>query len=164
MDVAEVVKQRVREVRERRGWTQRQLVDRLKELGVKLDPASLARIETGKRAVKVQELVELAAALEVSPLQLMLPTVGSHPVDVTPKTTVTTSEARAWARALGPLPGQSPDPMVAERGDDDAPVTKAEVHRLESELAYLRQLVDTLASSQGRVIDIDTMSEENADA
>lgn len=119
MDVAEVTRQRIKEVRTRKGWSQRDLAAKLKDEGLNLDPASIARIETGARQVKVTELVAFAAVLEVPPMYLMLPAVGTKRVDVTPSTTVATDDARAWFRAFAPLPGGSDETMRIERGDDD---------------------------------------------
>lgn len=98
---------RVRTVRIRKGWTsQQKLADELGKLGYEVDRSAIARLETGKRGVHVDEAFALAAALEVSPLSLMLPSAPGEPVAVAPEMTVTSAEARAWARGESPLPGQ----------------------------------------------------------
>lgn len=148
MDIAETVRHRVREVRDRRGWKQRDLVAELAKVGLKLDPASLARIETGKRAVKVNELVALAAALEVSPMQLLLPSVGSTEVVLTPEVTVSTRDARVWFRAFAPLPGQSDETMRAERGDDEGPAAPELMADVERRLANVIQTLDEMQEGQ----------------
>lgn len=105
-----------------------------------LDPATIARIETGERQVKVTEMVAFAAVLEVPPMYLMLPTVGTRAVHVTPEKFVSTTEARRWMRAIEPLPGQSDETMRSERGDDDVNMIEAAREfyemRAEADLPY----------------------------
>lgn len=66
--------------RKRRGWTQKQLVDRLHELGIKQtgwNQTKVHKLETGKlKRVLVDDVFELALALDVSPLYLLTPLVG----------------------------------------------------------------------------------------
>lgn len=63
---------RLRWLRDRRRLTQEQLAA---TEGLTLSPSAINRIEGGKRGVSVQELLDLAAALNVSPL-LLLPRDG----------------------------------------------------------------------------------------
>lgn len=100
--------QQVRAVRTHKGWTSQQhLAERLSELsGHDIDRSAIARLETGKRGVSLDEAFAISAALEVSPLSLMLPRDPSQPVAVAPHVTVTGKEAREWARGDEPLPGQ----------------------------------------------------------
>lgn len=127
-DVPEVLSRRIKEVRRRRDWTQRGLVEKLEEIGVSMDPATLARIETGERGVKVHELFALAAALEVSPFQLLVPLDGQAEVQLTPELSATSAQVRDWLRAYRPLPGFPIEPMLGERGDDDVtPVPRGPV-------------------------------------
>lgn len=70
----------VRRFRDRRGWSQRDLVERLHELGVTTTgwtPVKVHRLETGKtQRVTLEDLCEVAMALDVSPLQLIVPHGG----------------------------------------------------------------------------------------
>lgn len=118
MDVSEVLARRIREVRTRKGWSQRDLAAELDKAGLTLDPASVARIETNKRQVKASELVTIAAVLGVSPIHLMLPQTGRTTVRLADTVEVSTHEARQWFRGFAPLPGQSDETMAVERGDD----------------------------------------------
>lgn len=96
-----------RRLRLRKEWTsQQKLADRLSELGHAIDRSALARIERGTRGVPLDEALAIAAALEVSPLSLVLPAESGDPIAITPSIVVTSAEARAWLRGDEPLPGQ----------------------------------------------------------
>lgn len=60
----ELVGRNVRAYREARGWTQRQLADRLRELGWPLDDTAITRVEKGQRSLRVAQARQIAAALE----------------------------------------------------------------------------------------------------
>ncbi len=66
---------RVRQIREGLGWSQEELARRLAEIGLRLDPTAITRIERGDRAVRIEEAVAIAQALR-SPLNALL-----QPVD-----------------------------------------------------------------------------------
>lgn len=108
--------EQVRGVRLRRGLaSQQRLVDRLGELGYAVDRSTINRLENGSRGVSLDEAFAVAAALGVSPLSLMLPLEMGQPVAVAPGLTVTSAEARAWAKGDEPLPGQDPQFFEHER-------------------------------------------------
>ena len=79
------VAKNVRRVRLLRDMTQEDLAAALEQLGRSIPLASVGRIESGHRAVEVDDLMALAVALEVSPLGLLLPVEAElgEPVDVT---------------------------------------------------------------------------------
>ena len=90
--ISEIIAMRL--VEARRGVTQAQLADRLRGMGVKMDRASIAKIEarakrskTKARKVTVEELFLLAAALGVSPLHLVLPLDDQSRVEISPTIT-----------------------------------------------------------------------------
>jgi transcriptional regulator with XRE-family HTH domain len=95
--------QRLREAREARGLTQRELAQTVKKLGGSLNQSAITRIERGDRKVTIDEMVALAAALDVAPVHLFLPIEGDAPVQLTPKRTVDIEHARQWARGRRPL-------------------------------------------------------------
>jgi transcriptional regulator with XRE-family HTH domain len=99
---------RVRYLRERLGWSQRDLADRLRNLGAPIDRASVARLETGKRGLSVDEAMRLAAALNVAPVHLLVDPDGDEPVQATPTDQLTPAEARDWIRGAMPLVSQDP--------------------------------------------------------
>jgi transcriptional regulator with XRE-family HTH domain len=57
--------------RQRRGWDQRHLAARVTEAGRPMSASVLGKVEAGARRVDVDDLVALAAALEVPPARLL---------------------------------------------------------------------------------------------
>lgn len=105
--LSQVFGERVRAARIRKGWTsQQQLADRLNVLGHAVDRSTIARLEAGKRGVSLDEACAIAAALEVSPLSLMLPLDPGEPIAVAPKLSASSQAVREWIRGDEPLPGQ----------------------------------------------------------
>lgn len=58
--------QLMKEARESRGWSQRQLAGMLTAVELKLDPSAITRIERGTRDVKLSEAIAIANVLEIS--------------------------------------------------------------------------------------------------
>ncbi|MBB4856271.1 transcriptional regulator with XRE-family HTH domain [Mycobacteroides chelonae] len=69
---------RVRQARAERDWSQRKLAEALDEIGVKLDPSAVTRIERGNREVKLREAAAIAVALGV-PIQDLSPSPSVSP-------------------------------------------------------------------------------------
>jgi transcriptional regulator with XRE-family HTH domain len=103
VEVGQVFAARLREARNARGWTQQELANAMEALGAPMDRTTIAKLEKGQRQARVEELVALAAALDVSPLYLILPLRIDTTVRLTPKLTVEAIEALKWARGEGPL-------------------------------------------------------------
>jgi transcriptional regulator with XRE-family HTH domain len=102
----EIVTRRVKEARRSAGWTQADLAARLEELGHgQIGQAAVARLENGKRAVRIDELFALGVALGVSPVHLLTPLEDEAEVKLTRSLTVPAPLARAWLRGLMALPG-----------------------------------------------------------
>lgn len=104
--------ERIKSVRERHQWTQQQLADRMKAIGngAKIDRSTIAKVESLNRAVTVDEVFWFAAALDVSPLALLLPQRSDDEVRVAPgfpSTSVT--GLVSWYRGLRPLILRSDD-------------------------------------------------------
>lgn len=119
---SEVFGPQLRAVREALGWSQRELLRHLADLGVEMDPATLNHIETGQRGVGLDEILEFAAALECSPLYLIFPTSRTSEVQIAPKVVVQGAEAREWMRARDPLPGQDRDLFTRVISEEEATV------------------------------------------
>lgn len=63
----------VKDVREARRMKQRDLSARLVELGHPMSASAISKIEAGERRVDVDDLVSLAAALNITATQLLSP-------------------------------------------------------------------------------------------
>lgn len=64
----------VRAARLDRGLTQRDLAVRLTDAGWKIDASALARIESGERALRIEQVEVLARALELTLTELIVDT------------------------------------------------------------------------------------------
>lgn len=67
------VRRNVMRLRERRGWPYKELSERLTRVGHGIHTVELGWIEAGKRRVDVDDLVALAAALDVRVEELLHP-------------------------------------------------------------------------------------------
>lgn len=90
----------LREVRERRRWSQQDLADRMDELGWPLDRSTIARTEAGpaQRKVSLDEAIALSAALGVAPIHMFVPRSDDEKLALTPTWTVGAHSARQWVR------------------------------------------------------------------
>jgi transcriptional regulator with XRE-family HTH domain len=102
---SQVFASRLREVRERRRWSQQDLCDHLARIGAPTDKATIARTETGKRGISLDDAVMYAAALGPSLLNLTLPLDPVADVALAPKKVVAARAARRWLYGQQTLPG-----------------------------------------------------------
>jgi len=101
--------------RKQRGWTQQQLVDRLRELGAKQTgwtQTKVHKLEVGKLTrVLVDDVFELAIALDVTPIYLLTPLEGhdeqgnTFKVWLGGKVDHWPREVRQWIRGVQPILG-----------------------------------------------------------
>lgn len=121
-----LIAQRVKEIREKKEWTQQDLADAVTEVGgpLTLSRTALAKLEAGgtrARNVSVEELLVLAVALGVAPIHLAVPPdseLADRParrLKITPGNAARPAEilhpdaARAWVRGVGgPPAGRDP--------------------------------------------------------
>jgi transcriptional regulator with XRE-family HTH domain len=134
MSPQEALPAHIRRLRERHGWSQSDLTERMNRLGAGLDRSQVARVENGTRDVKLDELIVYALALNTSLVSLLLPSAWEGDVELTPRVPppprtraerdrererdwphgkesvyADIKEARAWARGETPLwPTQDP--------------------------------------------------------
>ena len=96
--ISDAVRHNVAEVRQRRRMSQQGLADRMAQLGRSVRNTAIAKIESGQRRVDVDDLVALAAALNVSPARLLLPDEGDPlaRVQLTPEVEVGMEAAWQW--------------------------------------------------------------------
>lgn len=94
----------MRQVRETRRWSQQDLANRLGEMGSPTDRATLARTEMGGRGVSLDDALMLAAALDVSPLSLILPDEEEACIALAPAMAASSDDVHRWVCGLFPLP------------------------------------------------------------
>lgn len=110
------VVENVHRLRAGRGWSLAQLSAELTKAGRPILSSGLHRLERGKRRVDVDDLTGLAAALDVSPITLMLPWTAHGTVAVTDNTEADAQAAWDWYRAIRPLElPESPADAVVEQ-------------------------------------------------
>ena len=98
MKPSKVFASRVKEVRTKKGLTQQQLADSLEGFNRPV----VARIESGDREVKIDALIQICGVLGVSPIHMLVPTVGKEPVEIA-DVSLNPREAREWIRGQRPL-------------------------------------------------------------
>ena len=105
-NLSHVVGRQVEAVRKRLHISQKELSTRLTELGVVMRQVTIARLETGKRRVTVDEALSLAAALGVNPTFLFSGEfTNERDIRVAPKFDVSPNQVRYWFDGNLPLPG-----------------------------------------------------------
>jgi transcriptional regulator with XRE-family HTH domain len=69
-----------KQLREQRGWSQEDVSDRLREIGFDMHQTTVAKMEKGKRPLRVAELFALSHVFGLPPVALLyLPVVQEHP-------------------------------------------------------------------------------------
>jgi transcriptional regulator with XRE-family HTH domain len=102
--------ERLKQVRDRRGLTQAQLSERLSHLGYPIDRVTLSKIEKGgarAQNVKLEEVLAIAYALDVSPKHLIVPYSQESRLSVVPrKRPLIPGDAREWVAGKWPITDQ----------------------------------------------------------
>lgn len=100
LSASDIAGRRIRQIRERRRWTVRELAERCAKAGAPdITATVITNLETRRRAsrqITVDELLVLAYVLEVPPLFLFVPADGSETLQVTPGVEKDSIEAAAW--------------------------------------------------------------------
>ncbi|KSU59643.1 MULTISPECIES: helix-turn-helix domain-containing protein [unclassified Gordonia (in: high G+C Gram-positive bacteria)] len=126
--------------------TATQLAERTAALGLPISRSVISDLETGrKRSLDVAELIVLAAALRVPPIQLLYPDIPDKHVDVVPGYGVESARAAAWFAGLS---GLSHVPT-------DFTLTSAVDERRRLRNAQTREVLDALSSEDGRWAEIE---------
>lgn len=112
--LAEQIGAHIARTRERRAWSQQRLTDELHRHGSTLSRGTVAKIERNIRKPTIDELALFAAALNVSPLDLIAPDNPAEPVRVGNQT-VTASCIADWIRGDRPLPDSGSELTSYER-------------------------------------------------
>jgi transcriptional regulator with XRE-family HTH domain len=106
----------MKRIRQRRGLSLRELSRQLAGMGQPILDTGLIRVESGERPLNADELVAVAAVLDVSPNLLLLPgpmtpmTSLSHTEPLTPDMKESLGRMWAWATGEQPLaPGTGHD-------------------------------------------------------
>ncbi|WP_278262734.1 helix-turn-helix transcriptional regulator [Nocardia sp. AG03] len=98
MATAKRIGEAVATARERQDITAAKLSERTKQLGFPIHRTAITKIENGSRSGKmdVSELIVLAAALGVPPVQLLYPQMPDGPTEALPGVESLSSDAMLW--------------------------------------------------------------------
>ena len=128
---SKIMARRMRELRERRGWTAEQLASRCAEAGMSsLTRSVIANAESGRRqgGFTIEEMLTLAYVLDVAPVYLFLP-IEAALVSFTPHWVTSAGYVREWVRGNYPLPGQDPRLYQTQRPEIEWNAEKSRVER-----------------------------------
>jgi len=122
LSASDLAGRRIRQIRQRRGWTVKELADRCAEVGASHITATvITNLETRRRRsreITVDELLILAYILEVPPVFLFAPADGTETLQIARDVQKDSIESGAWiaddaARpAVGVMPVRSPADIV----------------------------------------------------
>lgn len=93
----------VARIRNAQGLSTVRLATMLAGAGRSISATAITRVESGERRVDVDDLVALAAVLNVNPSALLLPPTTEGSFEVTGAGTVAAEDAWAWADGERPL-------------------------------------------------------------
>lgn len=124
---ADLVARRVRDLREKRGASVRDLSRWLGEIGRPMLPSVVSKLERGERRVDVNDLLALSYVLDVPPVCLLIDTEAAT-TPIAPGVTMPSYDALLWATGLrwpgdGHVPGTWVDaslPVRRARAVDEA--------------------------------------------
>lgn len=142
---------RVKELRQRRGWSAAVLADHCQRAGMpELNRSVIANVESGRRKyVTIDEMLTLAYVLDVAPVHLLIPTDTAEGdlYAATGRSYLPLPAAREWIRGRYCPPGGDPRTYFAEvpRDEWDAPKASAEeIERRGQEIAAARGISEQL--------------------
>lgn len=101
--VSGYVVENVKRLRADRRWSLAEMSEKMKEVGRPMLSSGLHRLEQGKRRIDADDLVALAAALDVSPISLLMPFTAQGEVQLTETLQAEALAAWDWMRATRPL-------------------------------------------------------------
>lgn len=116
----EVIAGRLKEVREWHRLSQAALSRLLGQAGHTIDRGRVAKLETGRARPTVEDLLAVALVLDVSPLFLVVPPLGTR-LRVG-RESLQAPDARAWWRGEKPLPATDEAAFAAQRPEDEIPL------------------------------------------
>lgn len=117
MSASDLAGHRIREFRQRRGWTAKELADRCAEAGAPHITATvITNLETRRRRTRqitLDELLVLACVLKVPPILLFLPLNDGERLEITPAISTDPVPSALW------LSGLIASPNMPDIADDD---------------------------------------------
>jgi transcriptional regulator with XRE-family HTH domain len=97
------VVENVKRLRTGRRWSLAELSEEMTRVGRPIRSTGLHRLEQGKRRIDADDLVGLAAALDVSPITLLMPYTAHGTVKLTESVELDALAAWDWMRGVRPI-------------------------------------------------------------
>lgn len=147
---SDVVGQRIKELRRKRGWSLGDLAEACARAGAEqLTSNAIENIEHGRRdknrrrrrMVTIDELLAFALALDVAPVHLLVPIDDQTPYAITSRQTEVAGAVRDWVRGFWYLDGVDPRTFLSE-------VPEQEFQANERYLAKQRESMQRAASAR----------------
>jgi transcriptional regulator with XRE-family HTH domain len=150
-----LVAREIRRYRDERKISAQQLADRTAELGMEIPRSVLANLESGRRdTVAVPELLVLAAALQVAPIELLCPVGFDEQIEILPGRLMDPLSASRWID--GELMLDVSDQSATLRPPDEGEESSTKL--LEQHAGYLDE-IQVNDSEVGRVArDLDAVT------
>lgn len=128
--LTQTVAREIRRHRDRRKLSAQQLADRTSELGMPIPRNVLANLESGRRdTITVAEVLVLAAALDVAPMELICPVGFDDQVELLPGQMMDPLQASRWIDGELALDMTGPEPVFrAPSAGDQSGTRLAEEH------------------------------------
>lgn len=100
-----------------RGWSQRRLAEELAAIGSRVTRDIIKKIMLGSRQPRLDEVLEIAAALGTSPLYLVVPQSRVASLAIADLEPLQPVQAEGWWLGIEPLPHQNEALFYSLRGD-----------------------------------------------
>ncbi|WP_082920603.1 helix-turn-helix domain-containing protein [Rhodococcus sp. YH3-3] len=114
-ELTKAVVEQIRRYRQKRGLSYQQLADRCTELGYPTGRTTLANLEAHKRkSLTLHELIVLAAALEVPPVELIFPGIPDGEFQILPNKSQNAWDALKWFTGETKVPREAAQPDEPE--------------------------------------------------
>ena len=138
--------------RKSRKWSAQDIADECVRLGLDVRRDLITDLENGRRShISVAELLAIAAALEVPPLQLLFGVGTEETAEILPGRHVPAFRAAQWFTGEGPMPEPGDDPgMVTISGPHNSGPALPLVLYRRADKAFVEEMQ---ATSRARVMD-----------
>jgi transcriptional regulator with XRE-family HTH domain len=115
--IPRVIGDNLRRARALRGWTVRDMAARMSEIGAPMLISTISQSERAERKVSVEDLARFAAALNVAPVDLLTPEVGS--LDIAPGVLpIPNHTVGSWVSGTDPWPPDADRKAFLELADE----------------------------------------------
>lgn len=150
LTAGQVVADQIKDRREKRNLSQQELATKIGE-----SQSTIARIESGKRSITVDDVFKIAWALEVAPVHLLGAGFRGDAVPITATLEVEPPVARAWIRGKTPLRDGDHRAFLFENIPDDEADELFSAARNRERIETVLSLVNVALAGNIEAVDFD---------